>query len=686
MLEQQLQYEFAKRLLREVDDAALDGDFALAHSKDAALAHVILGYMEEAGIISEHELCPYEDLAGRNRCRITGFALPEDSDRLELYTAQYASALDESLSGEVVSKLAGRAARFFKYAISREFERFAGNDLALAAARFICDQAFRIKEVRIHVLTNARVRDRSVQEVVIDGREVETTVFDIDRLYRASREAITREHIEIDFIKMLGHPLPCLEMIPKPKEYDTYLTLIPGLLIYQLYDHFGARLFEFNVRSFLQSKGKVNRGLRDTLKHEPERFLAYNNGITATADEIIVGMHAGQSSISQIRGLQIVNGAQTTASIHRAKKVDKVDLENVAIAMKLTLVQPDKLSEFVPLIARYSNTQNVIQTADLSANNDFHIQIERLSETVWCPGEEQRWFYERARGAYQVALARYGTTPARRREFEFQCPKSKRFSKTDLAKFLMSWWQRPQVVSRGAQKNFALFMESRLEHFPTDWTPDERFFKDAVSLAILFQAANAATKAAGLKSYVANVVAFLVSKLANAYSDKFDLGSLWEYQAPSEALAAALADWAPKIHAAIITGAGRSNITEWCKRDSSWEHIKGVELEFPIGTPDEILLDEAAEQTASSIASTGDEDDELIRFCCAYSGSEWAQVIAWGAESRRIVTFEQRVAHTVMGYALQGWAKRPSAKQARIGARVLRAAAAAGVITLHTTS
>ena len=115
-------------------------------------------------------------------------------------------------------------------------------------------------------------------------------------------------------------------MKPRPKEYETYLVILPGELIYQLYEEFGARLFEFNVRSFLQAKGKVNKGLRDTLRNEPERFLAYNNGITATADEIEAGLFMGEMTISRVRGLQIVNGAQTTASIHRAKKADKIDI------------------------------------------------------------------------------------------------------------------------------------------------------------------------------------------------------------------------------------------------------------------------------------------------------------------------------------------------------------------------
>ena len=137
-------------------------------------------------------------------------------------------------------------------------------------------------------------------------------------------------------------------MKPPPSEYQTFLLVLPGELISRLYDQYGARLFEFNVRSFLQARGNVNKGIRETLRSEPERFLAYNNGLTATADEIEVGQLHGETVIRRLRGLQIVNGAQTTASIHRARKVDKIDISRVAVSMKLTRVEPTKLPSSSP--------------------------------------------------------------------------------------------------------------------------------------------------------------------------------------------------------------------------------------------------------------------------------------------------------------------------------------------------
>src|SRR5207248_1109135 len=107
-----------------------------------------------------------------------------------------------------------------------------------------------------------------------------------------------------------------------------------------------------------------------------------------------------QLAICRVRGLQIVNGAQTTASLHRAGRRDGVDLSLVSVPAKITIVSRDLVDRMVPLISLYANTQNVVEMADFSANESFHVEFERRANTIWCPGERGRWFYERARGQY----------------------------------------------------------------------------------------------------------------------------------------------------------------------------------------------------------------------------------------------------------------------------------------------
>lgn len=679
MLEEQLLVEFADRIRAETQERLSQLDSEMALAPDTALAEVMLAYLEEAGLATEHEVCPHEDQAGRNRCRIIGYALPEDSTRLELFTALYvAESPHRRIGRPELGRLCGHAARFFACVARGELDRFRTNPDLLAAAKLIAEELPRIEDVRVHVLTNGIARDRAIEQLTIEGRLVHFSVCDVERLQRLAGEDVSRDRIEIDFEKLLGRPIACLEMRPPPAEYQTFLLVLPGELIYSLYEEFGPRLFEFNVRSFLQTKGHVNKGLRGTLKTEPERFLAYNNGLAATADVIEVGTYHGETVIKRIRGLQIVNGAQTTASIHRAKKVDKFDIGHVSVAMKLTHVEAGKLAEFVPLIARYANTQNPVQLADLSANNEFHIRLEQLSEKVWCPGEETRWFYERARGAYQVAAARHGTTPAKKREFDLETPKSQRFSKTDLAKFHMSWWQLPHVVSRGAQKNFSAFMVTLRERYPPDWQPEPDFFRDTAALAVLFGTIQSTVRKAKLGSYGANVITYMLAKLAVDHGDRLSLATIWENQSLSPEFEALIQTWAPIIHQTIIEGAGRRNVTEFCKKEECWSRIASLVL--PPNQPLPLEFGDGAAQPDANVPRTKSGDTPAIAKCVALDAAGWGKVMGWASGSNGVAAFDLRVAHTVHGYALQRWQKKPSDKQAQYAVRVVEAARRAGAI------
>lgn len=675
LLEERLLEEFGNSLLAEAEDRASELPPGSPLGWATGLVEAMLGYLEEAGVVTDHDLCPHQDNDGHRPCRIIGYSLPEDSVRLELFTAP-----DEAQAGSVsrreLSRLSGWAARFFDYAVKGDHTRFAANAAALEAAIRIQRELPRIEELRINVLTNGRVRDRDVAEISVAGRPALTEVWDLERLYRASGEQVSRDRIEIDFSLLTGRPLPCIEMKPRPAEYETYLAVLPGNLIYELFDQYGPRLFEFNVRSFLQARGAVNKGIQKTIREAPGRFLAYNNGLTATADEIEVATLHGETVIKRIRGLQIVNGAQTTASIHRARKQDKLPLDEIAVSMKLTLVAPERLEEFVPLIARFANTQNPIQVADLSASDKFHQQFESLATSVWPPGEESRWFYERARGSFQMARNREGSTPARRREFDRTCPRSQHFGKTDLAKYLMTWWGQPQIVSRGAQKNYSAFMFSLRERMGEDWAPDKVFFQEAIAKAILFRATQVVVKRARLQSYGANVVTYTVASLSEKFGDAFDFGLVWKHQAISDELENLLSEWAPMVHAELVQSAGARNVTEWCKKDDCWTEIRSLNLPVPKVLPPEI---EAAGTGIPSDNNSLEDQASSIDQCSSLDAPTWARIVAWATTATDIDDYDKKVAHTLSGYAINGWLKAPSIKQATRGVRVIEAARQAGI-------
>jgi len=155
-------------------------------------------------------------------------------------------------------------------------------------------------------------------------------------------------------------------------------------LLARIYGEHGQRLLERNVRAFLQAKGKVNRGLQKTLREEPHRFLAYNNGLCCTAAEVKVKAASdGHARIEWVRDFQIVNGGQTTASIYHALKKEKVDVTQVVVQVKLTVLSdPAGVAEIVPLISQYANSQNKVKNPDLYANRPFHRSLELLSRRL----------------------------------------------------------------------------------------------------------------------------------------------------------------------------------------------------------------------------------------------------------------------------------------------------------------
>src|SRR5207244_4007116 len=178
-----------------------------------------------------------------------------------------------------------------------------------------------LDQIRVYVLTDRQAKAKNFKQREVSGKTVKLEVMDIERLHRHWSEGKPRDELVVNFEEVTGSALPCIFIPGEVAEYDYAMTAIPGEALRFVYDKYGARLLEANVRSFLSATGKVNKGIRDTLKDTPERFMAYNNGIVIVADEIQLGQTSdGGPGLLWLKGMQIVNGGQTTASIYFTKK------------------------------------------------------------------------------------------------------------------------------------------------------------------------------------------------------------------------------------------------------------------------------------------------------------------------------------------------------------------------------
>jgi hypothetical protein len=425
--------------------------------------------------------------------------------------------------------------------------------------------------LRVIVISDGLTGLRSIDlRDAYDGTRAIVDLFGIEQLFRILGEGLTRDDISVNLEAEYGQPLPCLKASTAGADYDAFLAVLPGALLADIYEKYGTRLLELNVRAFLGLRGRksVNANLRQTIREAPARFLAYNNGIVATVDSMEVASGAsGSLVIKSLRGLQIVNGGQTTASLHRALRQDKADLKDIQVPAKIICVGDGaNLDEMVSAVSRSANSQNTVQPADFSANEPFHVAVESLANNVWLPDGGGRWFYERARGSYGAAEFASSAKAERSRRFARETPKDRRFSKTDLAKYLNAWNGAPHLVSYGSQKNFQYFMQSLKEDHPDGFQPDEDWFKAFIAKAILFRSVQKITKSEKFPAYQANITAYSVAWLAWAAGGSMDFDLIWRKQEISTELKMMTQDWVAKADAALRKSAGNRMPSEWAKK------------------------------------------------------------------------------------------------------------------------
>lgn len=628
---------------------------------------VMLEYLEEAGETDSPVICPFRGYG----LQLNAYSVSEDYDNIDIFVSIFSeSETIPSVSKNDIDAAIKRGIQLYRKAVNDLYTSFEKDNDVYEFAISIHDNKKSIKTVRIIALTNGNTKPITLNNITIDGVEISFGVWDMDRLFRCTTSGKMRETIEIDFSESFGQTIPCIENTTSDK-YSVYLAIISGELLAAIYDQHGPRLLERNVRSFLQVKGAVNKGIRDTLKEEPDMFLAYNNGISVTAESVeIVRDENGKPSIKKIRDMQIVNGGQTTASIYNAKKDKKIDadLSRVYVQMKLSVIDSsENMDEIVPKISAYANTQNKIQMADFSANDPYHRKIEELSRIIWAPAQNgmkpQNWFYERARGQYSDMLSKE-TTTLRKKAFKEQHPL---FTKTDLAKYENTWDQLPYQVSEGAQKNFKKFTVRLSER--GNFLPDENYYQRLIAKAILFRRTEKLIRAQQYGGYRANIVTYTLAYLSYKTAQRIDLDSIWKTQGLSAALEENIVAISKFVHESITNPPGGANIGEWCKKPKCWEVIKESAYEITPALEKELISVDRTAPVVSSAKGAGasalnvatEEEKSVIRTAMGISASTWYALSKWAKETDNFQGWQRSIVFSVGQTIARG--KQPSYKQ-----------------------
>jgi hypothetical protein len=541
-----------------------------------AFARVVSDYLIEDGTLEELEVCFYQAPSGRSKMEVAGYAFSDDGRVLDLAVASYGRH-GQALPQEQVHKHLRWALTFAANCRDDHHLSLEESSPPYDMAQAINAQWPQLSKVRIFLLTDGRTSIGSPTEETIGSLPVQFDLWDIERIRRLATSGRLEEAIAID-LSALGGALRCLPADDTRAGYQCVFTVLPGKLLADMYEKYGAKLLQRNVRSFLQLKGKVNRGIIETVRTAPGHFLAYNNGISATATGVVLDERPDGTYLVKLDSLQIVNGGQTTATLHYAGR-EGADLSHVQVPAKITVVPTDQLDQLVPKISRYANSQNAIAEADFESNNPFHVELERLSRTTWAPAltgatRQSHWYYERVRGQYQVDRARHQTT-ARRRNFEEQNPPGQKITKTDAAKYDMTFLGQPHVVSLGAQKCFQIWTADLLAARTTP--PSDHYFQNLVAKAILFEQARKYIQrwnpGAG---YLAQVTTYTVARLVTEVSQEAVLLEIWRQQTLSPALIEAIRRLSPQVRRILVTAPVSGNVTEWSKKEACWTRVQSI--------------------------------------------------------------------------------------------------------------
>lgn len=542
-------------------------------------------------------------LGTKKQHKINAYSISDNYETIDLFITIFKGTDEpERIAKDEIDTASKRIANFFRKGVYKDYVNEIEESAPIFDFAHTLSNSNDLKEnlVRVNaiILTDGFYSGDFPEEQNISGYPIFCRVIDLNYLYNITEKL--HIPIAIDF-KQEGFEVPCIISPSENEQYQSYLAIIPGKALASIYERFGSRLLEQNVRSFLQFTGKINKGIRNTIIKEPQMFLAFNNGIAATAEKLEIEKSEDGKGfiISKVQDFQIVNGGQTTTSIYHTLKKDKADISGIFVQLKLSVVKNrNNFSEIVSRISEYANTQNKVSVSDLSSNRPYHIELEKLSRNIFAPHitgqtNQTKWFYERARGQYKNARIKDGFTKAKQRAFDLKNPKNQMFTKEELAKYVNAYQEiydgkklviGPHFVVRGNQKNYVQFINYNLVR-----QSDNIYFEDIIAKTILFRTVE---KIYGVKPNSIGDMRFItvpysISLLSYYTNWKLDLYKIWKNQSISEQLKDLLYDLMVKVEASIRKTATEKHgdlYGEWAKKEECWIDLKSQKFDIDFST------------------------------------------------------------------------------------------------------
>ena len=550
-------------------------------------------------------------------CHINGIGVDAERGTLELVTTLYnGSDPNRTVRQATISKQIDEAMRFCNRMFSGVDPKTwvdAGwgnlHDLLDIVHRY-GDQ---IDHINIHCFMDQTVQQGYEYEMPDNFKEkrVDVHVWDIERIRRIE-QGETEDVILVDFDKQHGGPVDCLEIGSGQSGYEAYLFFLNGQVLHDLYEANRTRLLQDNVRYYLQSTGKINKQLIRTIDGTPNRFFAYNNGITSVAEDIdVVRRSSGKIVIRSILGWQIVNGGQTTSSIHICGQRNYDSLKDVFVPVKVIKVSSDDKG-FSSDIARYSNSQNKIQNIDFYSNHPFLRAIEQQSRDHWITSHSGAgtyiWYFERTRGQWKEEKRNCKQKKDKDR-FDRRYPKTHVFTKEDLAKAEIAWMELPYIASSGNEASFLEYVD-RTDLREDLVTPE--YYESIISHLILYREIDRMVEKMIGRDNKAQIVQYCVAVLSRLTEQNLDLGKIFDIQGLPGALNEYIGVLCLTVHDLLkqsLEDAGNTNLAMHCRKQTTWFDVASAIPDVPL--PESVLK-----------SNQMDDSDP----------NEWNALISWAGE------------------------------------------------------
>ncbi|TVZ15481.1 AIPR family protein [Maribacter sp. MAR_2009_72] len=152
-------------------------------------------------------------------------------------------------------------------------------------------------------------------------------------------------------------------------KWTSFSTVMPATKLHELYEEYGTDLFSANVRDYLGSRksdSNINNGIKLSAEKTPENFYVYNNGVTALVNDFTF-----EENTLTIKGISIVNGAQTTGAIGSLS--NELD-DKVKVPLRLIKCQDENI---IASIVKYNNSQNKVNAPDFRSNDQIQKRLVR---------------------------------------------------------------------------------------------------------------------------------------------------------------------------------------------------------------------------------------------------------------------------------------------------------------------